>query len=649
MRLDQSLFVFDPTSYGDVCELPKIKRNRYKRKRFVICTHSCAFYTLMPFKRSGQYIIYNAVLLPIVYDSVPDYQCLQNHIQQALQRFATLLLFYTISLCLIFGLFLTLELLHMKLKIFTAFLLCIGITHLSAQPVIKASKTVGGANGTDNQTCMVKTTDGGFIAGGISNASMSADKTDSVRGKLSAFDFWLVKYTANGKIQMDKTIGGDKEDQLTCIIQTSDGGYLVGGYSASGIYADKTDTLRGITDYWIVRLNAQGKILWDKTYGGSGSDILTTFKETTDGGFILAGISNSNISGEKTQNRYGGSYDVWLVKTDGDGKVKWDKTLGDSYFDGCTSIFETADGGFILAGDTENSFTGGSDYMVIKTDATGNQQWRKLYGINALDDQDYLTKMIYCSDGNYLLAGYSDSQKGGTKTEPSKGGFDYWLVKIKADGTYLWDKTLGGTADEFPTDLMECSDGSYLVNGHSSSGISGDKTEPNRGVENTTDDYWTTKIDASGHLIWDKTIGGSESEISGSVIELHKGLFIVGGYSGSNISGDKKQNTKSGMINTYDFWLVTLYDNNASKQQPDDFVLQKEPEPFSVYPNPAKDRIYIQNKVSTTYIVTNASGNTLLSQTITGSGSINVSNLLPGTYYIKDMRNNVSKKVYVIR
>ena len=132
--------------------------------------------------------------------------------------------------------------------------------------------------------------------------------------------------------QWDKTFGGSNNDDLSSLQQTSDGGYILGGYSASGISGDKTEASRGNNDYWIVKTDANGNKQWDKTFGGSSDDQLYSFQQTTDGGYISGGRSTSGISGDKTEASKG-SYDYWIVKTDANGNKQWDKTFGGSNVD----------------------------------------------------------------------------------------------------------------------------------------------------------------------------------------------------------------------------------------------------------------------------------------------------------------------------
>ncbi|WP_202928168.1 hypothetical protein, partial [Cyclobacterium salsum] len=201
-------------------------------------------------------------------------------------------------------------------------------------------------------------------------------------------------------------------------------------------------------DYWAVKIDGSGNKVWDKTIGGISTDYLQSTTPTPDGGYLLAGSSYSYASGDKTENGKGG-FDYWAVKIDGSGNKVWDKTIGGNNSEYLRSTTPTPDGGYLLAGDSyslasgdksENS-KGGSDFWAVKIDASGNKVWDKTIGGN---NNDFLFSTIPTPDGGYLLAGYSGSSASGDKSENSKGYDDYWVVKIDGSGNKVWDKTIGG-------------------------------------------------------------------------------------------------------------------------------------------------------------------------------------------------------------
>jgi len=424
----------------------------------------------------------------------------------------------------------------------------------SAQPVIKHQTTIGG-DLDDYLTSMDLTKDGGLIAGGYSLSNRSKDKTQNSRGK---YDYWIVKLDSMQNIQWDKTIGGKANDYLMSLQQTSDGGYIAGGHSFSNISGQKTDSNRGNADFWVVKLNRRGVIQWDKTIGGSGIDRLHAVQQTKDGGYILGGTSDSNISGEKTENTHG-YYDFWVVKLDKAGNIAWNKTIGGDSSDYLKFLKQTKDGGYLLAGTSSSNKSGNKsensrgliDYWIVKLNSAGNIEWDKTIGGA---DNEYCRSVLETQDGGYIVAGNSFSNRSGEKTENSRGNSDYWIVKMDKFRTIQWDKTIGGSNEDA---LLEglfsfaiTSDSGYILGGYSYSDISGEKTENSRGGA----DYWIVKLNKRGHVQWDKTIGGNSDDELSSIQEFEKNRYRLAGYSNSSISGDKKQNSKGG----YDYWLVYM-------------------------------------------------------------------------------------------
>jgi len=340
----------------------------------------------------------------------------------------------------------------------------------------------------------------------------------------------------------DKRFGGTGEDKLFSILQTSDGGCVIGGYSFSGIGGDKTQLAWGSSDYWIVKIDSMGNKEWDKDFGGFYYDILTSINQTTDHGFIIGGHSSSSISGDKTQGCWGGD-DYWIVKTDSLGNKQWDKDFGGDLGDWLSSIQQTADGGYILAGTSESGIAGdktqatngGYDYWIVKTDSLGNKEWDKDFGGNGID---VLNSVQQTGDGGYILGGHSMSGINGDKTEVNWGASDYWIVKIDSLGNKLWDKDFGGTEYEVLHSIQQTSDSGFILGGISTSDISGNKSQPTWGGL----DYWIVKTDSLGNKLWDKNIGGAGDEDEfGNLTLTSDGGFLIAGTSYSAISGNKSE------------------------------------------------------------------------------------------------------------
>ena len=248
-----------------------------------------------------------------------------------------------------------------------------------------------------------------------------------------------MKLNTSGVIQWQNTIGGSGSDDLYSIQQTNDEGYVLGGWSNSNISGEKTENSQGNYDYWVVKLDSLGVIQWQNTIGGSLSDFLSSIQQTSDRGYVLGGWSNSNISGDKTENSQGFS-DYWVVKLDSLGVIQWQNTIGGSANEALYSLQQTSDRGYVLGGwsqsdisgdKTENS-QGGRDYWVVKLNNSGVIQWQKTIGGS---DIDHLRSIQQTSDGGYVLGGWSSSNISGDKTDSSQGGNDYWVVKLGPDTT----------------------------------------------------------------------------------------------------------------------------------------------------------------------------------------------------------------------
>jgi hypothetical protein len=271
-----------------------------------------------------------------------------------------------------------------------------------------------------------QTSDGGYIVAGVT------DYFSAVIG-----DILLIKTDANGNVIWAKTYGGTSTDSASSVQQTSDGGYIVAGYTSS--------FGAGGTDIFLIKTDASGNLQWAKTYGGTGWDYAYSVQQTSDGGYIVAGHTNSFGAGY---------YDIFLIKTDANGNVIWAKTYGGTNVDWAFSVQQTSDGGYIVAGRTGSFGAGYYDIFLIKTDANGNVIWAKTYGGTY---SDYASSVQQTSDGGYIVAGYTFSFGAGIN--------DIFLIKTDANGNVIWAKTYGGTVGDEAYSVRQTSDGGYIVAG----------------------------------------------------------------------------------------------------------------------------------------------------------------------------------------
>ncbi len=432
----------------------------------------------------------------------------------------------------------------------------------SQNPLVKMWDKRFGGSGADIITCFQQTKDRGYILGGYSYSAIGGDKTQATWG---SYDYWIVKTDSLGSKQWDKDFGGTSADELSSLQQTADGGYILGGYSYSGIGGDKTQSTWGIEEYWIVKTDSLGNKLWDKDFGGTNDDELYSLQQTADGGYILGGYSYSGIGGDKTQPSWGFA-DYWIIKTDSLGNKLWDKDFGGTGDDEFYSLQQTADGGYILgglsnsgiSGDKTQAAWGGYDYWIIKTDSLGNKLWDKDFGGT---DIDWLYSLQQTADGGYILGGYSYSGIGGDKTQATWGGSadnDYWIIKTDSLGIKQWDKDFGGTNQEdYFGNVSQTKEGGYLIAGTSYSNIGGDKTENNSlGIEQT----WIVKTDSLGTKQWDKTILSPGHDEQGYAIQTKDGCYAVASLDNGGIGGYKTQpnwdTICAGVGCSPDYWIV---------------------------------------------------------------------------------------------
>jgi uncharacterized repeat protein (TIGR01451 family) len=408
------------------------------------------------------------------------------------------------------------------------------------EAIIEWQKSLGGSSNEQAESIQ-QTADGGYIIGGWSS-STDGDLT----GNNGTVDFWVVKQDASGNITWQKSLGGFNFDKAYSIQQTTDGGFIVAGYSDSND-GDVTGN-NGSFDYWVVKLDGAGNITWQKSLGGSADDQARSIQQTTDGGYIVAGYSNSN-DGDVTGNN--GDYDCWVVKLDTAGNTTWQKSLGGSAGDQAHSIQQTTDGGYIIAGHSSSNDgdvtgnNGEGDYWVVKLGASGNITWQKSLGGTLNDGASSIQQTT--NDG-YIVAGSSLSNDG--DVTGNDGDRDYWIVKLDAIGNIAWQKSLGGTLGERAQSIKQTTDGGYVVAG---------VTESNDGDVSVSfggDDYWVVKLDAVGNITWQKSIGGSGNDLPFSILQTTDESYVVAGYSESN-DGDVTGNNGG-----YDYWTVKLFTPN---------------------------------------------------------------------------------------
>lgn len=416
-------------------------------------------------------------------------------------------------------------------------LLCTAVLSSAQTPAIKWQATYGGSS-TDNLNGMVPTPGGGCIAAGAATST-----NGYVTGNHGGQDIWVTKIDANGNLQWQKSYGGSLSDACFEISATNDGGYVVAGRSAS---SDGDVALnKGSDDYWIFKIDGAGNLLWEKTYGGSQSEMARSCVQAPDGNYYVMGSTNST-NGDVTGNH--GNGDFWVLKLDTLGNLIWQKALGGSGAELGWRVQPTADGGALTIGTTAStdgdvvSLNHGSyDIWIVKLDSSGNIHWEKCYGGSAGDDGNSIS---LTSDGGFLASGHSASTNGDLTS--NYGAEDIWLIKADSVGNIQWQKSFGGSGQDWSIDTRQTANGEYLISGRT--GSSDNDVSFNHGGN----DAWAAKLDASANLIWERSFGGSAHDEGKDFVEISPGEYIFSSFT-TSIDGDVVGNNGS-----YDYWVLRL-------------------------------------------------------------------------------------------
>jgi hypothetical protein len=403
----------------------------------------------------------------------------------------------------------------------------------STQGEITFIKTLGGSN-NDSAQSVVATTDGGYAILGFTQSN-DGDITDKQN---TSFDYWVIKYDEQDQLQWQKTLGGSLDDRGRDIIQTQDGGYAILGYSFSSDNDVTNNT--GLQDYWLIKLDANGNIIWQKSYGFQGADSGMSLIETNDQGYLITGVLDVTASGgegntSRNTNRHAGG-DYWALKLDINGTVEWSRYFGGNFTDTPEAVIQTNDYGFIIVGGSDSEDTdisnnkGTYDFWVIKISALGDLIWEKSFGGSQIDEA---RGIVNSGDGNYIIVG--DTRSSDNDVSTLKGAADLWLIKITPNGELLWEKTIGGSSFDVARSIVSAQDNGFLISGSSRSNDI--DVKENKGQN----DAWVLKIDNNGELLWETTVGGSNIDFAYGIAELNDRSIIAVGDSVSN-DGDIIEN-----------------------------------------------------------------------------------------------------------
>lgn len=398
----------------------------------------------------------------------------------------------------------------------------------------------------------------GILAGGSTRSGIAF----GAPGDFS-WNILVVKLDFNGNVLWQYTYGGAQDERLWAMIPTRDGGFLAGGYSYSGVGGDKTEPNQGDKDVWIIKLDAQGQLQWDKTFGGLFQDELFSMLEMPGGGYLLGCHSNSGISGDKTEDSRG-SHDIWLIRTDVQGNKLWDKTLGGSGYEQINDLAWAADGAVYCSGGStslENdgelgpeTARGGMDFLLLKINPSdASVYWTRRFGGSG---EDYAYSLCPASNGRLYLGGRSGSPvspagvfNNGKSSLFYGGASDYWLLELNTDGQKTAEWSFGGSGLDDMYCIREKKCGGLLIGGVSDSDVSGNKTAAGRG----SFDYWVISLDTDGSTQWEQSIGGTGGDALTQIALLPNGALVFGGHSDSPAGFEKSQS----VLGFNDFWIVS--------------------------------------------------------------------------------------------
>jgi hypothetical protein len=347
-------------------------------------------------------------------------------------------------------------------------------------------KTFGGTS-ADYGFFVQQTTDGGYIITG-----------DTRSFGAGGLDVWLIKTNSYGNEVWNRTFGGTLFDEGYCVQQTTDNGYIITGY---------TDTFSdNYYEVWLIKTDSDGNEMWNRTFGGTYNDWAYCVQQTTDGGYIITGVTYSFGAGES---------DIWLIKTDSTGNKEWDRTFGGIDDDKGRCVQQTNDGGYIITGDTYSFGDGGRDVWLIKTNSYGNHMWNKTYegGVGNCVQQT--------SDGGYIITG---------------GGL---LIKVDSTGNKEWDKPFEDNKSAYF--VQQTNDEGYIITGNSWS------------TSDDESDVWLIKTNSLGDKVWARTFGETSSDCAYCVQQTTDGGYIITGIAGSFGAGES------------DIWLIKTDENGRSK------------------------------------------------------------------------------------
>ncbi len=399
-----------------------------------------------------------------------------------------------------------------------------------------------GGGGADVAASAISTSDSCFIF--VGNSTSSDYDVELNQG---GSDVWVCKVDSIGSILWQNTYGGSSTELGNCIIQCHDGGFIIAGYTYST--DGDIDDNEGYSDCWIIKIDSIGSLEWQTTIGGSESDFANSIKQTADSGYIFTGSSQSEDGDILEHFGPSDEPDLIIVKLDKFGILEWCKVLGSAEGDFGTSIILLNDGNFLVCGTT--NLYGHFDYWVLKLDTDGNLIWDKGYGGT---EYDVAYDVLETTNNNILITGESWSDDGDVEFHHGDDNQDMWTLLLDASGEIIWQRSLGGSSADEGYDLVENTDGTFTIAGITTTLNDGDVTGHHGGMFYA--DVWIVKLDSSGIIKWQKCLGGDDGDRANAILRINDEKFIAFGLSNSS-DGDVSDHY-IGDFPAPDVWVVQI-------------------------------------------------------------------------------------------
>lgn len=416
-----------------------------------------------------------------------------------------------------------LNLIKMKPLVFTALVFLTSLNSISQEPALLWERAYGGTQ-DEELNSLIKLSNGNFLVG----ASTESHNGDIQSGNFQSMDIWVYEISPSGEIIWEKTYGGSDSDYCYSVLQDTDSTFMVAGMTSSSD-GDINSEFKGERDLWFFRINQENDIIWEKTMGGSKLEEGSVLIKANDGEILVGANTNSSDGDVEYPNK--GNYDYWVFKYDSAGEIKWQKTYGGSGRDVLYDLCCSPDSGYLLCGytrsndgDIQSGNEGDYDIWLVKIDNEGNLLWERTYGGSSYDAP---RQVLPLTDG-YLIAGYTDSDNVDIQSG-NHGQRDVWVLKIDKDGKLLWEKTYGGLGIDYLNSAVQAENGEFIL-GCTSESDDGDHSYPNYGEL----DIWVVGINSSGDITFDKKSGGSELDVCTAVVVNDLNSLMIGGYTFSN-------------------------------------------------------------------------------------------------------------------